>query len=57
MNIVPQYISEDIESSAEARVFRAFQKVNIHSKSFLFHSIGYVVFGRIDLIYGSEVLP
>jgi hypothetical protein len=55
MNIVPQYISEDIESSAEARVFRAFQKVDIHSKSFLFHSVNlpdhqYKQWGEIDFL-------
>ena len=55
MQIIPQYITEDLESSAEKKVFDAFKKVEIHSKSFLLHSVNlpehqYKQWGEIDFL-------
>ena len=55
MQIIPQYITEELESSAEKKVFDAFKKIEIHSKSFLLHSVNlpehqYKQWGEIDFL-------
>ena len=55
MHIVPSYLSDQCQSNAERKVFKAFQKIEIVSKSYLFHSVNlpehqYKQWGEIDFL-------
>jgi hypothetical protein len=55
MHIVPPYLSEQCQSNAERKVFKAFKNIELASKSYLFHSVNlpehqYKQWGEIDFL-------
>ena len=60
MNIIPPYISKELKKrDAERKVLKAFKKIEIPFKSFLFHSVNlpehqYKEWGEIDFLLISK---
>ena len=60
MNIIPPYISKELKKrDAERKVLKAFKKIEIPFKSFLFHSVNlpehqYKIWGEIDFLLISK---